>query len=173
MLTLEPLTRQNAPDFGFVHATAWHETYSGIIPDAYLSRITPENRARRFAAELDWSPEEFYLARSDGAAAGILILSVSAAAREGEVQAVYLLQTFQGRGYGRKLMDFAAGRLQERGCTRLVLWVLEQNERSRAFYEHMGLAPDGERRQLDFGAPLWALRYAKPLPGAHEQGTNI
>ena len=164
MLTLEAVTQQNVAAFGGVLARCWRETYAGLVPASYLAQLTPESRAARFAEEIEWSPEQFYLARANGAPAGALILSPPAAAGDaGEVQALYLLRAFQGCGGGRQLLAFAAGRLRARGCTRLVLWVLAGNRAARGFYAHMGLTPDGIRSQITLGAPLPLLRYACPL----------
>lgn len=164
MLTLEPVTQQNVAAFGGVLARCWHEAYAGLVPQSYLAQLTPESRAARFAEEIEWSPEQFYLARAGGAPAGALILSLpDQGAGLGEVQALYLLRAFQGYGGGRQLLAFAAGRLRALGCARMVLWVLEGNRAARGFYAHMGLAADGAHSQITLGAPLWVVRYACSL----------
>jgi hypothetical protein len=46
------------------------------------------------------------------------------------------------------------------------LWVLEDNDRARDFYERTGLAPDGARQTYtprDTTAELPEIRYAGPL----------
>ena len=59
------------------------------------------------------------------------------------------------------------GQLQrgrKRGPCRAVLWVLEQNERARRFYDSDGWQADGAMQEDDSGGrKLMALRYALSL----------
>jgi GNAT superfamily N-acetyltransferase len=51
-----------------------------------------------------------------------------------------------------------------RGITMLVLWVFEQNQPGRAFYEHLGWRPDGARQVLEIGeARPVEIRYRREL----------
>ncbi len=47
-----------------------------------------------------------------------------------------LLPRFRGQGFGRKLVDHAAGWLTARGIRRMEFWSMD--ERAQAFYEHIG-----------------------------------
>lgn len=47
-----------------------------------------------------------------------------------------------GTGAGAALMTAAETFARERGCTLMVLNVMERNDRARAFYEKLGFAPE-------------------------------
>ena len=76
-----------------------------------------------------------------------------------ELKELYVDPFFQHGGYGSAMMEhflMAAKRAQMQGA---VLWVLEKNERARAFYAKFGFAPDGMRK-LQPGTDQFLLRYA-------------
>ncbi|WP_461257542.1 GNAT family N-acetyltransferase, partial [Treponema sp. R80B11-R83G3] len=53
----------------------------------------------------------------------------------GEIWAIYLLEEFCGKNYGKKLLDFAVNELISMGQKEICLWVFEENHRARHFYE--------------------------------------
>ena len=66
-----------------------------------------------------------------------------------EIYAIYLLQEFQGQGFGQALFSVAAKTLLNLGHQTMGLWVLEANP-SRGFYEHLGGAVVG-RKMIEIG----------------------
>jgi GNAT superfamily N-acetyltransferase len=59
-------------------------------------------------------------------------------AGEAELRRLYVIPEQWGRGVGSSLHDAALRLAQQAGATTAWLWVLEQNDRARAFYEHRG-----------------------------------
>lgn len=55
-----------------------------------------------------------------------------------ELHALYVLPKYQGQGTGRRLLEVAGA------VTRL--WVLEENNTARRFYERCGWSTNGEKR---------------------------
>lgn len=43
-----------------------------------------------------------------------------------------------GKGYGQYLMDACVDELNKSGFHKIILWVLEENQRARKFYEKNG-----------------------------------
>jgi ribosomal protein S18 acetylase RimI-like enzyme len=66
--------------------------------------------------------------------------------RDVEVKRIYLLEKFQGRGIGRRLMAEAASRAASLGKRRLLLGVYSRNLPAIRFYEKSGFKRIGERR---------------------------
>ena len=56
---------------------------------------------------------------------------------ESELVVLHGRRAYQGRGIGRRLVSVMAEQLMQRGCTSLMLWVLEENP-SRGFYRRLG-----------------------------------
>lgn len=48
----------------------------------------------------------------------------------------------QGRGYGRKIADYLAGLLEQRGCPKLNIMVRSSNTRMIDFYHRLGFKTD-------------------------------
>ena len=148
----------DAEDLARVHVAAWRETYRGLLPDAYLARMSEPAHARRFARALK-SPglDEVTLAMADRS--GIVGYAGGGPARtraagEGEIATLYLLRRAQGQGLGARLMSDMARTMAARGAQSLIISVLRDNIRARGFYEHLGGAPDAPRQELGPGGRL-------------------
>jgi GNAT superfamily N-acetyltransferase len=61
----------------------------------------------------------------------------------GELYAIYVDPSAWGEGIGQALMGETLGRLRAEGFGVAMLWVLEDNPRTRRFYETSGWRPDG------------------------------
>jgi ribosomal protein S18 acetylase RimI-like enzyme len=62
-----------------------------------------------------------------------------------ELKRIYLLQPFQGGGWGRRLMDAVVERARSLGSQRLLLGVWTVNEDALRFYARYGFTRAGER----------------------------
>jgi ribosomal protein S18 acetylase RimI-like enzyme len=146
------------------HVTAWRETYRGLLPDAYLARMSEEGHTRRFAWALQRpGPDDMTLAAADrqdlvGYAQGGP--SRRKAEGEGEVSTLYLVRAAQGRGLGRRLLIHTAQALAARGARSLVVSVLRDNLGARAFYEHLRGEPEPARLEPGpSGASMYEVAY--------------
>lgn len=137
-----PAGPADAEDLARVHVQSWRETYKGLLPDAYLARMSEPGHARRFAQMLIRpGPDDVTLAAADrwglvGYAQGGP--SRRRVADEAEVATLYLVRSAQGRGLGGRLLVGAARSLASRGAKSLVISVLRDNFGARGFYEHLG-----------------------------------
>jgi len=61
----------------------------------------------------------------------------------GELYAIYVRPDAWGRGLGRALLAETMRRLRSDGFRGAILWVLEDNPRTRLFYEQAGWRFDG------------------------------
>jgi ribosomal protein S18 acetylase RimI-like enzyme len=166
-------TVDDAPELARVHVDSWRAAYRGLVPDAVLERFEYNWREKRFREALAAGVEETYLIWMGEKAVGSLTLGAARdpdldADRTGEIWGIYVLPGYWRRGVGRTLAMEAERILRSRGYEDAVLWVLEGNGRARRFYEAMGFAPDGELREMNWGAPLRAVRYSKALGPAAE-----
>jgi ribosomal protein S18 acetylase RimI-like enzyme len=157
----------DAEALGQVHVAAWRETYRGLLPDAYLARMSPEAHARRFArALLRPGADEVTLAAADRW--GLHGYAQGGPSRrrkpgEAEIATLYLLRAAQGRGLGRRLLAGAARALAARGANSLVISVLRENFAARGFYEHLGGEAEPARQEPGpAGALLYEVAYHWP-----------
>jgi ribosomal protein S18 acetylase RimI-like enzyme len=151
-----------------VRVDSWRSAYRGIVPDNRLERLDCARGAERFRDAIVTGPEELYVTEEGGAITGFLVLgpcrdSDIDARSTGEIWGMYLSSPYWRRGIGRSMCREAEGTLKSRGHSGVVLWVFEDNQRARRFYEAMGFTSDGARKVLDIGASLNAVRYRKSI----------
>jgi GNAT superfamily N-acetyltransferase len=147
-----------------VHVRSWQVAYRGLLPNAYLDGLRPEDRAARyiFGKRTPDQPETV-IALEDGSLRGFATLGHSRDPDRqlgGELYALYVDPAFWGTGVGRGLMIDARGRLMRRGYVEAHLWVLVGNARAERFYQADGWSPDGSRRAREVhGVKVDELRY--------------
>jgi ribosomal protein S18 acetylase RimI-like enzyme len=153
----------DAEALAHVHVTSWRQTYKGLLPDAYLARMSAPEFARRFARELARTEGPLTLAAADRT--GLVGYASGGASRRGiegeaEIAVLYVLSAAQGCGVGRELLSRTARALRDQGFTSLVISVLRENVRARGFYEHLGgLAERPRQEPGPGGAALWEVAY--------------
>jgi len=161
-----PTIRRARPDdadaIGSVHVRSWRSSYRGVIPDEFLDALDPGARAETWRARLAKPEVDTFVAERGGEVVGFACggrAQTQGEPEEGEVYSIYLLDEAKGQGVGRALFLEVCRRLAERGSTRLVVWVLEDNARARRFYQSLGGAPAAQKRACIGGRELTELRY--------------
>jgi GNAT superfamily N-acetyltransferase len=130
----------DAAAIGEVHVAAWRSTYPGILPEAYLTRLSARKEAAYYAAAIRADAGVFVaIGGTPQRVVGFTTtgLGGSTAPAEGEIQTLYVLDDFRDQGAGRRLLARAAAHLASLGCGSAFLWVLRDNP-SRFFYAHLG-----------------------------------
>lgn len=156
----------DAQRIGEIHVRSWQKAYQGILPPEFLASLSIETRVERWRTDLT-AMDESNLAlviENRSSVDGFARLSPSADRSDGEVQAIYLDPDHWRRGWGRQLMTAAEECLIELGWREAILWVLEQNEPARRFYEALGWQVEAHRALLNIGgADVQEIRYRKVL----------
>jgi len=126
-----------------VHVDSWRTTYSGMLPDTFLSSLRYDVSEERNRAALAPGDRELwtYVAVDDLGS----VVGFARGGRErsghpdfsGEIYAIYLRRSAQRSGAGRALLLALARTLLDHGMTSMLIWVLQQNP-SRHFYEACG-----------------------------------
>lgn len=141
-MTLRPARLEDAAGLARVHVDAWRETYPGIVPQSYLDGLSYQTLTESWQLTLaEPKPDDgIFLAEVEGQVVGF---SCGGEEREGDLEflgelyAIYLLKSHQGRGIGRLLFGAMAQHLASRGYPNMMLWVLRDNPTVK-FYEHLG-----------------------------------
>ncbi|MDP1711717.1 MAG: GNAT family N-acetyltransferase [Candidatus Nanopelagicaceae bacterium] len=136
-----------------VHVYTWQSAYLGLIPDSFLQGLNVEKGTVNWIKNIE-NPlprSKTLVAEIDGGIVGFIGIGVDREEdlpHQGEVYAIYVLPGIQGRGIGAALMREGLTALKTEGLTCAVLWVLDGNLRTRAWYESHGWRSTG-RRKLD------------------------
>jgi GNAT superfamily N-acetyltransferase len=149
-----------------VHVRSWQVGYRGLLPDDYLDRLLPEERARRYTfGGLD-EPATI-VATQAGAIYGFATTAPSrdpGTRNQGELCALYVDPDWWDRGVGSALESAARAQLMQRGFANAVLWILEGNSRAARFYRTHGWMPDDMRRtDAVWGVTVNEVRYWRSL----------
>ncbi|MFJ5768739.1 GNAT family N-acetyltransferase [Psychrobacillus sp. NPDC093180] len=124
-----------------VYVDSWKTTYSGLVPDDYLDRLSYEKAEQKWIDFLNNENEPFiYVAINDegkiiGFASGKRINDNNF---DGELYSLYLLQECRGLGVGRQLVSAIAKNFKEKGISSMMVWVMKQNKSGLGFYERIG-----------------------------------
>jgi GNAT superfamily N-acetyltransferase len=170
-MRIRPATREDARPIAEVHVASWRHAYRGLLPDDSLEKLSVDEReAQRLAWFADPRPSSGVLVAEDdaGRVVGFATFGPSrdndAPEGTGEVPAIYVEPEQIGTGIGRQLLEETASALREAGFARATLWVLEENESARRFYERVGWTWDGAVSTHDFDcANEPVVRYAVVL----------
>ena len=79
-----------------------------------------------------------------------------------ELHFLYVDPDHMRMGAGSELLRFFERKGREKGCPEFVVWVLEENETARKFYEKHGYRPDGKEKIFK----RWNKREIRYVKGA-------
>jgi len=162
---VRPAAPEDADRVADVHVRTWQGAYRHVFAEeglASLSETLGRRAAHWRATVAEGRPGDHLLvAEVDDVLVGFSFLGASRDdPAEGELYAIYVLPDAWGRGAGRALMDETLRLLRERGHEEAVLWVLEDNPRTRRFYEASGWRSDGAAKEEEFlGTTVREVRY--------------
>jgi GNAT superfamily N-acetyltransferase len=158
-----------------VRMEGWRAAYRGIVPPGCLESMDDGPAALTLALRhfRDRPRDRHHLiAERDGRVVAFAVCGAARAAlpmpgvdpRPGELHALYAHPEAWSTGVGSLLLEEVRERLADDGYRSMVLWVLEDNQRARAFYERHGLRQTGPRALFGLGSALLPqVQYGAPL----------
>ncbi len=166
-------TPEDAAAIGRAHAEGWDAAYRGLMADAAVDEfIHSGDHTERWSVRLDEAPDErdVWVAEVDGKVVGFAQTGpnrdspskLPSGLKIAELYCIYLGRGAIGTGVGRRLFAHAIDHLRSKGYERVVLWVLERNDRARRFYNAAGWQHDGTSR-IDPGDGCKDLQYSIEL----------
>lgn len=130
-----------------IHAQSWKFAYSDVVSKEIIDKYNarwPMIWNKMLAKNIN----SHYVITLDDVIIGFLTISV---ARDDdlkesfyEIVGLYLIPENIGAGYGKRTMDWIKKEIKNRGYDKISLWVLEENNRARRFYEKAGFVTDGK-----------------------------
>lgn len=167
-MRLRPATAGDVEGIARVHVESWRTTYRGIVPEAFLARLSYEARQRQWRRVFAGEPANGHVGFVVEAEAGEIVGFADGGpertgehGHDAELYAIYLLAEHQGRGLGRQLVRSVAGRLAELGHRSMLVWVLRENPACR-FYAALGGRLVATRPIEIGGATLDEVAYGWP-----------
>jgi ribosomal protein S18 acetylase RimI-like enzyme len=141
-ITIRSAKAEDAPVLGHIQVTSWRSAFRKIASDTFLDHMVSEESQAEdwkeilagkdpviFIAELEEMPVGYAWAQRE---------DDNSVEWDAELISLHILPEHKRQGIGRRLFAAAAAQLQERGCKSIYLWVLEENDPARKFYETLG-----------------------------------
>jgi ribosomal protein S18 acetylase RimI-like enzyme len=134
-------TVSDAPAIARVHVASWLSTYRGLLPEDFLESLSETNYTERWNRVIAEGTSKVVVAEDGNDVVGFASGGRERAGEqgfEGELYAIYVLDSSQRRGFGRELVRSMVDGLRELGLTNMIIWVLRDNRPARDFYERLG-----------------------------------
>ncbi|MGR9050953.1 N-acetyltransferase family protein [Halobacillus faecis] len=148
---------EDAETIAEIHVKSWKSTYKDLIDERDLSNTTVEHRIALWETVLRTpvNGQIAYVIENDH---GEVVGFVSGGKErtknygfDGEIYAIYLLDEYQGKGYGKEMLRVFSKGMLEAGYQSLLVWVLTNNPSSQ-FYIKYGADPvEAERVTIGQG----------------------
>ena len=127
----------NPLDISEIYEKSWKYAYRNIIPTDYLDNIP----AGHWANSINKAGMHSLVITENNHIIGTASFCKSRweqYSEYGEIVSIYFLPEYMGKGYGQYLIDACVDELNKSGFHKIILWVLEENQRARKFYEKNG-----------------------------------
>lgn len=146
------------------HVRSWQRTYRGHLSDRYLDNLNPGHRAKLWTNALSDEDCAIAVCESGSDLLGFVSLRASAdnTAKPGSIEltAIYVDPGHWRQGIGSRLITWAHEWARERRVPEMTLWVLRENDRAKAFYQHFGWKETQDLRKEAFGgSEITEVRY--------------
>ena len=133
--------RKDCKAIAHIVTIAWNETYRGIVPDSFLDNLflNEEERANNSYNNFNEKENHQYVLEVDNNIVGFIKVGSSNDNYDncGEIYALYIINGYKGKGYGKKLIEVGIKELKEMKFNKMIIGCLEGNP-SNKFYEHIG-----------------------------------
>ena len=134
-------TIDDAPAIAQVHVASWRSTYRTLLPADFLDSLSEVGYADRWRRFIGEAGNLVYVIEDAGRLVGFASGGrerAGEAGYKGELYAIYVLDDFQRRGHGRRLVHAVADGLKQMRLDDMIIWVLRDNAPARKFYEELG-----------------------------------
>jgi GNAT superfamily N-acetyltransferase len=167
------------PEIARIQIDTWRTAYARLLPPAVLAAATPRRAAAEWSAAVLEPPSPRHrvlVAREQQWTVGFVAFGPSEEDRGGApdtglLYALLVEPRWGRRGHGSRLLAAAVDHLRADGMTRAVVWLVDGDAASTAFYESAGWQRDGTVRTLaDDGQTVREARFHVSLEHVDQEG---
>lgn len=167
-IRIRPAVVPDALAIAQVQVESWRWAYPGLLPQSYLDALSVERRAEGWAELLGAKGTRavIWVASDERGCCGLVHAGPVRSERTtvGEVYSLYVRARVASTGVGHLLLAYTTAQLKAMLYGTAVLWVLEQNQRARRFYEREGWSLAGAPRQEAIArTTVSVVRYERAL----------
>ena len=141
-----------------VHVDTWLSTYKGLVSDLFLDQLDYQVSAQKWKEIIEENSHILLVAEdTNGNIVGYAFGGgnrIDDTIYDGELYALYILNSFQRKGVGKLLIKSFTKRLMDEGFNSMIVWVLKGNPNYQ-FYENLGVQKSGEKIITMVGVDLY------------------
>jgi GNAT superfamily N-acetyltransferase len=152
MINIQKAKLDDIAGIATVHVDTWKTTYNGIIDGEFLRNIRYDDRIKMWGKVLKIGRSHVFVAIEDSKVIGFSSGGPERSSDQqydAELYTLYILQKFQRKGIGKRLLASVCTALCEQKLFAMKTWVLCHNP-STEFYKKMGGIKIGEK-YVDIG----------------------
>lgn len=168
----------DAPAVGVVQAAVWTQAYTGRLPDEVIALFEAPAFAKAWRQSLESPPEGVHrllVARAGEQVVGFAAIGPSqdpdSGQACGEVTAIGVHPGARRMGHGSRLLNACVDTMRGAGAEDMTIWVLADDEATRAFLVDSGLGPDGAYRDRVVSPDGDTLREVRLVASLAPEGT--
>lgn len=138
---------EDAETISKIYAASWKGAYQGIVPQTFLDQLKDTFWVAAFQEWLGHSTMQAQILFDKDIPIGCAAWGKAREERYdgwAEIVSFYLLPSYFGRGFARRLMDSVLEEIKKEGYHSVYLWVLKENGRAKRFYEKIGFRSGGK-----------------------------
>lgn len=135
-----PVTEENAPLAGAVHAASWQASHRHFCPEEFVLRFDARRQTEYLLEGMRRGKQVWLLLDPDPAG----LISLTETAEGSLIEDLYVLPECERRGCGGALLEVAIA--QARGP--VYLWILNNNVKALDYYQKRGFALSGREKPL-------------------------
>lgn len=164
---IKSLEEKYLPDVAIAHLLAWQKAYKGILSDDLLFSLDQHEFSRIWKQTIQNEKRKNYIALDDkGIAIGFVSFgSAKENDQSAEIIGIYVHPNHWDEGHGKALMQKAISEIKNsRRYSKIILWVMTENDSARQFYEKLGFKLDSQTRTSERkGEQFKECRYSLDL----------
>lgn len=143
------LTKEDIPSYQKLITIVWQQTYPGIVNQQFLDNLsnTEQQRIELNTMTFDDNIKDTLVLELDNQLVGFIRYGTTDDINypnTGEIFALYLLDNYKRKGYGKLLVQSAIKELTNIGHTNMIIGCISKNP-SNEFYKHLGGIKKSER----------------------------
>ena len=135
-----PVTEENAPLAGAVHAVSWQASHRHFCPEEFVLRFDARRQTEYLLEGMRRGKQVWLLIDPDPAG----LISLTETGEGSLIEDLYVLPQLESRNYGDALLKAAI--VQARGP--VYLWILNNNLKALDYYGKRGFALSGREKPL-------------------------
>ncbi|HSW93002.1 MAG TPA: GNAT family N-acetyltransferase [Gammaproteobacteria bacterium] len=168
MITIRNAQISDARAIAKVHVLSWQAIYRGHIPDNVLDNLSIDEREKMWKTLLEKNITVLVLENDNNLVGFVSFCPCRDQDVDplivAEISAIYIVPDEWRKGFGKLLLKAAISELKKNGFNVTTLWVIENNQQAKKFYEAMGFKNSFEIKILQRdNYTLHEVKYVKDL----------